>query len=204
MFWGASSLVERPAVVGEGEAADSGGMAAQEPTTTDSRSQRTRASRRGGHPLTRAHGSSNAPACPFCISPDAPVPDGRTVLPGCATPPGRPDGRESTGRLRLSYRYHPDRVDVLDGAAPNPGHQGRRLPSGWTGDGVQAHRVRPAAVASSEWPAPRGARPRRRHLREGRAYRATQLAGSESRRVISGSSRSTGLDDSSCPHVGNA
>jgi len=51
-------------------------------TPTDSRSQRIRASRKGGHLLTRARGSSNRPACPCLRVPSAPVPDGRTIRPG--------------------------------------------------------------------------------------------------------------------------
>ena len=56
-------------------------------TPTDSRSQRIRASRKGGHLLTRARGSSNRPACPCLRVPSAPVPDGRTIRPGpCPEP----------------------------------------------------------------------------------------------------------------------
>src|SRR3954453_12883762 len=43
-------------------------------TTTDSRSQRNRASRRGGQLLTRARGSSYASACPHLRAPGASVP----------------------------------------------------------------------------------------------------------------------------------
>ncbi len=58
-----------------------GGRAGGSTTPTDSRSQRTRASRRGGQVLTRARSPSNVhrPARPALL-PDAPVPDGRTVL----------------------------------------------------------------------------------------------------------------------------
>ena len=50
-------------------------------TPTDPRSQRIRASRRGGHLLTRARSPSNNNGLPDLRSlPDAPVPDGRTVL----------------------------------------------------------------------------------------------------------------------------
>jgi hypothetical protein len=48
-------------------------------TTTDSRSRRNRASRRGGQLLTRAHSSSNTSACPHLRAPGASVPDGRTI-----------------------------------------------------------------------------------------------------------------------------
>lgn len=43
--------------------------AAGDTTTTDSRSQRNRASRRGGQLLTRARGSSYASACPHIVLP---------------------------------------------------------------------------------------------------------------------------------------
>ena len=50
-------------------------------TTTDSRSKRIRVSRRGGQVLTRARGPSNDYGLPdLRLLPDAPVPDGRTVL----------------------------------------------------------------------------------------------------------------------------
>ena len=48
-------------------------------TPTDSRSQRNRASRRGGQLLTRALSSSNTSACPHFRAPGASVPDGRTI-----------------------------------------------------------------------------------------------------------------------------
>jgi hypothetical protein len=44
-----------------------------ETTTTDSRSQRTRTSRRGGHLLTRARSPSFTSACPICVSPGHPL-----------------------------------------------------------------------------------------------------------------------------------
>jgi Transposase, Mutator family len=50
-------------------------------TTTDSRSKRIRVSRRGGQVLTRARGPSNDYGLPdLRLLPDAPIPDGRTVL----------------------------------------------------------------------------------------------------------------------------
>ena len=50
-------------------------------TPTDPRSQRIRASRRGGQLLTRAQSPSNKNGLPdLRLLPDAPVPDGRTVL----------------------------------------------------------------------------------------------------------------------------
>ena len=48
-------------------------------TTTDPRSQRNRAGRRGGQLLTRARSSSSTSACPRFVLPDAPIPDGQTI-----------------------------------------------------------------------------------------------------------------------------
>jgi putative transposase len=48
-------------------------------TPTDSRSQRNRASRRGGQLTTRARSSSYRSACPHLRAPGASVPDGRTI-----------------------------------------------------------------------------------------------------------------------------
>src|SRR5215207_5318802 len=57
------------------------GEQAGQTTPTDPRSQRIRASRRGGQVLTRTQGPSNMNGLPDLRSlPDAPVPDGRTVL----------------------------------------------------------------------------------------------------------------------------
>src|SRR5690554_6696176 len=53
--------------------------AAGDTTTTDSRSRRNRASRRGGQLLTRARSSSYTSACPHIRAPGASVPDGRTI-----------------------------------------------------------------------------------------------------------------------------
>ena len=53
--------------------------AAGDTTPTDPRSQRNRASCRGGQLLTRAHSSSYGSACPHLRVPGAPVPDGRTI-----------------------------------------------------------------------------------------------------------------------------
>jgi len=55
--------------------------AAGDTTTTDSRSRRNRASRRGGQLLTRARSSSYGSACPHLRAPGASVPDGRTIYP---------------------------------------------------------------------------------------------------------------------------
>lgn len=50
-------------------------------TPTDSRSQRSRTSRRGGQLLTRARSPSCKNGLPMLVPNDAPVPDGRTVRP---------------------------------------------------------------------------------------------------------------------------
>jgi hypothetical protein len=60
--------------------------AAGDTTPTDSRSQRNRASRRGGQLLTRARSSSCVSACPHLRAPGASVPDGRTI---CRNQPNR-------------------------------------------------------------------------------------------------------------------
>jgi hypothetical protein len=57
------------------------GRAGGQTTTTDSRSKRIRVSHRGGQLLTRARGPSSNTGLPdLRLLPDAPVPDGRTVL----------------------------------------------------------------------------------------------------------------------------
>jgi hypothetical protein len=58
-----------------------GGRSGGQTTTTDSRSKRIRVSRRGGQVLTRARGATYMNGLPgLRLLPDAPVPDGRTVL----------------------------------------------------------------------------------------------------------------------------
>lgn len=77
--------------------------AAGDATTTDPRSRRNRASRRGGHLPTRARSQSNAAACPHLRAPGASVPDGRAV---------RYDLRNRSRMLapRILYDYQFDRV----------------------------------------------------------------------------------------------
>ena len=58
-------------------------------TTTDSRSRRNRASRRGGQLLTRTRGSSHRTACPHLRAPGASVPDGRTIRRNHRIPAGK-------------------------------------------------------------------------------------------------------------------
>lgn len=64
--------------------------------------------------------------------------------------------------LRTTNRY---RIDLRDGPAQDQGHQGRRQCGRRRRHGLQARRVRPAAVASGQRTPPRRARPRRRPLR---------------------------------------
>ena len=62
---------------------------AEQPTLTDSRSRRSRTSRKGGHLLTRALSPSCRTACPYRFPKDAPVPDGLTVEPSPGARPAR-------------------------------------------------------------------------------------------------------------------
>src|SRR5690242_21156584 len=57
-------------------------------TTTDPRSRRNRAGRRGGQLLTRARGSSNGSACPRFVLPAPRSPDGHTIREDHAIPTG--------------------------------------------------------------------------------------------------------------------
>src|SRR4051794_20484019 len=57
-------------------------------TTTDPRSRRNRAGRRGGQLLTRARGSSSGSACPRFVLPAPRSPDGHTIREDHAIPTG--------------------------------------------------------------------------------------------------------------------
>ena len=76
-------------------------------TTTDPRSQRNRAGRRGGQLLTRARSSSNASACPRFMLPAPRSPDGRTIRDDQPITAGR-------GAPRASCRL-PTRSSALNG-----------------------------------------------------------------------------------------
>src|SRR6266508_6930528 len=80
----------------------------------------------GSRPIERS------PACPnLRLLPDAPVPDGRTVLLSSpATTSSRSVG--AGGIHGLSYQL-PTRVDLLAGAGQNPGHQGAGQQAGRAG-----------------------------------------------------------------------
>ncbi len=67
-----------------------------------------------------------------------------------------------------------NRIYFCHGQAADQGHQGPRVEGGRPGDGVQADRVRAAAVADGERPPPGRARPRRIDLRQRQARRATR------------------------------
>ncbi len=56
----------------------------------------------------------------------------------------------------------PDRVELLDGAAPLQGHQGGRVTSGRPGDGLQAAQNRRGGLAQRQRPSPRRPRAGRR------------------------------------------
>src|SRR5215203_3794553 len=80
------------------------GEQAGQTTPTDPRSQRIRASRRGGQVLTRTQGPSNMNGLPDLRSlPDAPVPDGRTVLTN-RTPAAPRRSWVTGGIYAVSYR----------------------------------------------------------------------------------------------------
>jgi putative transposase len=77
----------------------------------------------------------------------------------------------------------PDRVDLLLGAAADPGDQGTRLQASRSGDGVQAAGGRPGPLAGGQRPPPGRAGARRRPLRQGGDDRASRR-GWRGRRVI--------------------
>src|SRR5206468_2660911 len=62
-------------------------------TTTDPRSRRDRAGRRGGQLLTRARGSPNGSACPRFVRPAPRSPDGRTIREDQPILAGRADAK---------------------------------------------------------------------------------------------------------------
>ncbi len=79
--------------------------------------------------------------------------------------------RRSPRLLRLPRRaldppqdLESHRVHVLHRAPADAGDQGSGLPGRRVSDGLQAHRVRPTAVAGSQRAAPRRPRPRRREV----------------------------------------
>jgi putative transposase len=96
----------------------------------------------------------------------------------------------------LPEDQQPDRVDLLGGAAADPGDQGPGQQGRRVGDGVQAAGVGPGPLAGGQRPPPGRAGPRRRAVRQGGDDRASRR-GSGGRRVITQDRRSTTLDDSS-------
>lgn len=87
------------------------GGAVGDTTTTDPRSQRNRASRRGGHLLTRARSSTCKVGLPALRAPGASVSDGRTIRRDHETAAGHQHQESHTGyQLRGEHdRYHSPR-----------------------------------------------------------------------------------------------
>jgi putative transposase len=115
--------------------------------------------------------------------------------------------RRAAGVLQLPRRapgppaYHePARVDLRHRSPSAAGHQGARIAGGRRGDGVQAHRVRPATVACRQRTPPRRSRPGRSPVREGPPGRTSRRI---RRRSASRMTRqSAGLDYCSCAREG--
>jgi hypothetical protein len=96
--------------------------------------------------------------------------------------------------------HEPDRVDLRHRPPSAAGHQGARIAGGRRGDGVQAHRVRPATVACRQRTPPRRSRPGRSPVREGPPGRTSRRI---RRRSASRMTRqSAGLDSCSCAREG--
>lgn len=126
-----------------------------------SRSQRIRLGRdlerRGLRP--RAQGSEAIPGRLRRQAPQGRRQDPRR--PGRAAGVLRPPGRA----LGASAHDQPDRVDVRDRAASHQGHQGTRLTGRRPGHGLQAHRIRPGALARRQRTPPRRPCARRSPIR---------------------------------------
>ena len=121
--------------------------AAGDTTTTDSRSRRNRASRRGGQLLTRARSSSYASACPHLRAPGASVPDGRTIRRDPKTAAGHRHRESHTG-------YQPHRKHLRYRAPPHDPIEGLPVQQDGARDGLQTARGRAEKLASSRWPQP--------------------------------------------------
>ena len=103
-------------------ASDKKAGAAGDTPTTDSRSQRNRASRRCGQLLTRARSSSCASACPHLRAPGASVPDARSIYPD--------------PRIRAEHRHRDHHAGYKPDRAPERRDQAthrrrRHLPQLW-------------------------------------------------------------------------
>jgi hypothetical protein len=121
-------------------------------TTTDSPSQRDRASRRGGQLLTRARGSSNASACPHLRAPGASVP---MVAPYATILNYDLEYRSGTSAPRNSHTgYQPHRKHLRYPAPPHDPIEGMPIQQDRARDGLQTGRGRSEKLASARWPPP--------------------------------------------------
>jgi len=85
-------------------------------TTTDPRSQRNRASRRGGQLQTRARGSSYNIGLPALRAPGASIPDGRTIRRNHHDPSRTERHRRSSYRLRILLKACSRRSGIVKSA----------------------------------------------------------------------------------------
>ncbi|MGY4592776.1 hypothetical protein ACVWXL_000522 [Bradyrhizobium sp. GM22.5] len=121
--------------------------AAGDTTTTDSRSQRNRASRRGGQLLTRARGSSYASACPHIVLP-VPLSRWSHHTPRRRTP------QRNVGTEKSHTGYQPHRKHLRHRSPPHHPIEGLPVQQDGTRDGLQTARGRAEKLASSRWPQP--------------------------------------------------
>jgi hypothetical protein len=133
--------------------------AAGDTTTTDSRSRRNRASRRGGQLTTRALGSSYGSACPHLRAPGASVP---MVAPYATTP--RIAAEHWHRGSHTGYQRH--RKLVRDRASPHRALQGMPFEQDCARYDIQARRGRRETLA-----APRRAQPVAQSHPRGKVHR---------------------------------
>src|SRR5437588_4337734 len=121
--------------------------AAGDTTTTDSRSQRNRASRRGGQLLTRALGSSCVSACPHFMLP-VPLSRWSHHTPRCRTP------QPNVGTEESHTGYERRRKLVRHGAPPHRAFQGVSLKQDRARHDLQVGRGCRKTLAAPRWPQP--------------------------------------------------